>query len=814
MILDYVAPEVLNISVGYDYKCDLYSLGGIFYFLLSNQESQLYNYSITNTIHKLKEELKINCSTELILIMESLLEMDVSKRMSIEEVVALLGGDVEKLKFQQRKLESNMEENSMQKPSNLIYEIFDDLDLEDDESTSLENKEPFTPQIVDEIELERERSFHRNKYVNILKSSPFELQDNKEYVLDIVEKCGEAIQYASPRLKNDRNVAITAINNNGFSLKYVSKELQDDEDIVLLAIDNYALALGFASDNLKKDRNIVMEAVKRNGFSLHYTPQEIRNDKQIVIEAVKNYGRSLTIASKELQNDRDVVKIAVKKQGNALFFLSKEFQNDYDIVMEAVQNDGYSLKYASKHLQNDSNIVIQAIVTSSSTTGISVLYESVSKELLNDKEFLKNVISKTNGSTLRFFSNSIKNDKELLKDLVSISKLSLQYSSLNDNDEFVLSLIEENSELLLYISSRLKKDFDFILKVVKKNVNCFTYIDSDFKNDQKFIQEIIKKDITTLQFVSQKLLNDKLFCLELVRKNGECLQYLSNMIKDDVEVVQEAVHNSSECYIYASKRIQYSRNSKKYEIIKKINEGGEGIVYLVKENEKFFAEKRIVVESIEKMNLILNEFSKVCSLENDNVFKVKEIIQDENTIINVILIRIIMELYEGDLLMLINNRFPNGIPEKLLIHFAKQITKGLIYLHGNQIIHGDLKPENIFYSQNSSDNFSLKIGDFGMNYTKNFDFYGSLMYVAPEIIIEKQNHSEVSDLFSLGGILLRMMENKDQILYVECLKETFQINNGKYSKELNDLVRNLLNPNPKMRMNSKEVFNSLTKIRC
>ena len=92
----------------------------------------------------------------------------------------------------------------------------------------------------------------------------------------------------------------------------------------------------------------------------------------------------------------------------------------------------------------------------------------------------------------------------------------------------------------------------------------------------------------------------------------------------------------------------------------------------------------------------------------------------------------------------------------------RQILSGLAYLHSNNIIHRDLKLENILIKEieksmeTNEDLFILKIIDFGT--AKIFDknkkeriLVGSSYYIAPEVINKKYNQE--CDMWSAGVIL-------------------------------------------------------------
>jgi serine/threonine protein kinase len=350
----------------------------------------------------------------------------------------------------------------------------------------------------------------------------------------------------------------------------------------------------------------------------------------------------------------------------------------------------------------------------------------------------------------------------------------------------------------------------FLLKCIEENFNIFIYFDSNLKKNQEFILKAIKENIRCLKFISETLKNDVEFAMKLVQYNGNCLEYLSKELRNNVEIVKTAVETTEDSYKFASSEIQYLGDSKVYETIKKIAEGGEGMIYLVKKKEKLFAEKRIKTNDFNEMNLLFSEYSRLFTLKHENIFKIQEILQDSNDITGFTLIRVIMDLYDGDLLNFIQTFEMN---EKLIVQFGIQILNGLKYLHTNGIIHGDLKLENIFYLKNEN-GIQLKIGDFGTNNIKNYEFYGSILNVAPEVIVNNLKHNEMSDIFSFGGILLRMMNSTDRLLYYDSLQRNIHFDDEKkFNQKLKDLVINLLSPVPQERMNVDEILVKLEELK-
>ncbi|XP_062584797.1 uncharacterized protein LOC134246446 [Saccostrea cucullata] len=99
-------------------------------------------------------------------------------------------------------------------------------------------------------------------------------------------------------------------------------------------------------------------------------------------------------------------------------------------------------------------------------------------------------------------------------------------------------------------------------------------------------------------------------------------------------------------------------------------------------------------------------------------------------------------------------------PKLEMARYASQLCHGLEYLHGKDLVHRDLKLENILLTKNND----VKLTDVGLSKPQD-DISGTLagspVYMAPEIHLQKGIYNRKADIFSLGIMLWEMWYGTD-----------------------------------------------------
>ena len=258
----------------------------------------------------------------------------------------------------------------------------------------------------------------------------------------------------------------------------------------------------------------------------------------------------------------------------------------------------------------------------------------------------------------------------------------------------------------------------------------------------------------------------------------------------------------------------------KYKIVSRLGDGSYGTVYLA---INIMTKAKVAMKKIKKVKEnevddleIKNEIDILKKLDHPNIVKILEFYSTDDAYYIVTDYCQCGELY---------NQIKHRYNENQLAVLFYQVFSGLCYLHANNIVHRDLKLENILITEMELDEhtqknyFWIKIIDFGTAkiFEKNKSekaVVGSSYYIAPEVL--KKAYNEKCDTWSAGVLLYMMLVGRapfdgedDEEIIANIEKGQFNRNHRKLvnaSFEIQDLVNKLLEINPKKRLSAAKAL--------
>ena len=194
-----------------------------------------------------------------------------------------------------------------------------------------------------------------------------------------------------------------------------------------------------------------------------------------------------------------------------------------------------------------------------------------------------------------------------------------------------------------------------------------------------------------------------------------------------------------------------------YKILEKLGEGGMGVVYKAQDTklDRLVAIKFLTTHSSndeENNARFLQEAKAAASLNHPNILSIYEIDKEGNNQF------IVMEFIEGDVLRSLLKSV-QSISLDQAIDWVTQTAKGLKAAHDKNIIHRDIKSENLMVTKDGQ----VKIMDFGIaklkgssGLTKTGMSVGTISYMSPEQV-QGIGVDQRSDIWSLGVVFYELL---------------------------------------------------------
>ena len=516
------------------------------------------------------------------------------------------------------------------------------------------------------------------------------------------------------------------------------------------------------------------------GFKLDEDPKHTN-------ESIKNKSENIDIQKKSSKN--------VRKASNSDFLIDEKVERKKGD--NESNNDPYDKNISMVRLNNER------------TLDEGKQLKKLKSKDYNNKDNLKEFIDK---SKQRYSSPTKYLQEKASYNSLALMNKDIDYEKnlnpINEENEFQNEIIDEKNimyENWVYKLTENKKIKKFYLVLINKDI--YYYKDEEKKSflgmhnlSGCFIQEEPEKT---------ELEGKSFYVFEIFFNNkSKTRKYYT----PDIEIMKKFVTKIKEA-------IGYMKFSDFYELKEVIGKGKFGVVNLGihKKTQQQVAVKIInkdSIKTVEDKELVRIEIGILKLCHHPNVVRLLDHLENEDYIF------IVTEYIEGGTLGQYFKKKNFNFSERQASSIMSQIANGVKYLHKYGIVHRDLKPDNIMITQ-QNDFGIIKIMDFGLSkivstQEKMVDGYGTLSYVAPEVLLRTPYNKEV-DIWSMGVILYYMLcghlpfkGNKEVVIAEKIVNDDLEFDEDEWevrSKKVRELIISCLKKEPEERITIDDFLN-------
>ena len=635
----------------------------------------------------------------------------------------------------------------------------------------------------------------------------------------------------SPRTSfiNTNSKSLKIINNTNKNPKEENKEfihVIKNKSKINEIIKNINIGKNYNNKNKNSSKNKVKNNTNYNSFNNFYNNFVLNNNNA---NSGSNVNNNSNICYNNLENILNNCQTT-----------SGAFYNNYNININNQINNHiiYNNSNSRKKLNNNINFINNKInrIISQSQQEILQIKKNIKKhftsnnspnkilnyKIISSKKLKSNNHNekKKNNNIFFLFNNdySNKNSKNKLKNKNNnYNRRGRKYKGLRNQEK-----IKKNSKIKSKSTEKLNMQFQ-----IKSLKNELIINDGNNDNNKDNLNNISKINNNKIKSCGK---------LDMHNNKEEEIKKTNNneTIKKNI-YMEDSLKLSNYIKDYYKKNKEYpSTNIDFYKYGRLIGQGAFGKVNLglnVLTGRvvaiKSFNKKNLNSPNNENMKKIIYETNLMKKLNHPNITKILEMFEDEKYIL------IIMEYINGgNLFSFVKKR--RKLTEKISKILFKQIILGIKHIHSQNIVHRDVKLENILIDLNNT----IKICDFGIGRILSsqnellHDQCGTPMYMAPEILTcskEKGYKGFPVDIWS-AGIALYIMLSGALPFSVKNENDSFLDGNNNNNKRKNialkkaiinnvpkriekisdnarDLLHGLLNKDPEKRMTCDEILN-------
>ena len=207
----------------------------------------------------------------------------------------------------------------------------------------------------------------------------------------------------------------------------------------------------------------------------------------------------------------------------------------------------------------------------------------------------------------------------------------------------------------------------------------------------------------------------------------------------------------------------------KYMIERVLGQGGFGITYLARDVNSLYSQQVAIktlnddVQNSLYFSKLHDDFQeeakRLQQCTHPNIVKIYDLFLEENLFLGLFskgkpLLCMVMEYISGNNLFEIVN-MSGALPEAKALHYIKQVCEALKFIHAQNILHRDIKPDNIML-KNDETVVLIDFGiarDFIQDKTQIQTVFGTPAFSPPEQLIQQAKRGAYTDVYALAATL-------------------------------------------------------------
>jgi len=244
----------------------------------------------------------------------------------------------------------------------------------------------------------------------------------------------------------------------------------------------------------------------------------------------------------------------------------------------------------------------------------------------------------------------------------------------------------------------------------------------------------------------------------------------------------------------------------KYQFVRDIGQGGFGIVFLAEEkiSNRLVAIKKLKNAEADEQEDIIHEIESVSKLANQNIVSYYHHFWHDKQLY------LVMEFCDGGNLR--DKIRDKNVTPATVFSWIRTIADCLNEVHKKGIIHHDIKPDNILFTNNGT----IKISDFGIANTEG----GTKSYMSPEALSwdSKVKSDPRVDIYALGVTLMELLHGKNPftgktIEEINSLHDSKNFPIKQHTQWQQDIILKAINKIPELRFQTMGDFAEAIELR-